>query len=234
MKNEQIENFIDGISEGYDLSTEQLNFLTTYDKCYDEGLGDRLVRKSWLSCFEDFTEADQTSSSLPIMALVPFLGAGKTILQSPQNVGFHSFNQDYYCHFIAKKTTSGRQIKSYIKFDFGSIAEYFYLYNTTDLPSFDVVLCQPPKKCKLASLDSVNEMASIALNDSRLYYFLRCTNFMRKGSVLIMFIAEKDADSFMRKVENYKYRTSLRVEFQDIISDDLENNDFVSLKYKAV
>ena len=44
MKNSQIENFIDGIAEGYDLSFEQLNFLTQYDKCYDEGVSDKLVR----------------------------------------------------------------------------------------------------------------------------------------------------------------------------------------------
>jgi hypothetical protein len=187
-----------------------------------------------LSCFEDFDESDWTSSSLPVNALIPFLGAGKVILQSPKNVGFHSFNQDYYCHFISKKTTSGRQISSFVKYDFGSIAEYFFLYNTTDVPIFDVVFCQPPKKCKLASLDSVDDMANIALNDARLYYYLRCTNFMKKGSILVIFIAKKDVDSFVENVENYQYRTAIRLDLADVITDSSDDNDFVAIKYKAV
>jgi len=233
MKNSQIENFIDGIAEGYDLSFEQLNFLTQYDKCYDEGVSDKLVRQAWLSCFEHFVDSDKTSSSLPVKALVPFLGAGKIILQSPQNVGFHSLNQDYYCHFIAKNTTSGANVQSFANYDFGSLVEYFMIYNTIDLPVYDVVLCQPPKRCNLASLDSDNALASIALNDARLYYFLRCTNFMQKGSVLIMFVPEKDADNFVENASNYFYRTAVRVRFDEIFIDESESNGFVALKYVA-
>tara|TARA_R110000751_G_scaffold147699_1_gene252331 strand:+ start:1230 stop:1934 length:705 start_codon:yes stop_codon:yes gene_type:complete len=234
MKNKQIENFIDGIGDGYDLSMHQLNFLTEYDKCYDEGVGDKLVRMAWLSCFENFVESDKTSGSLPVKALVPFLGAGKFILQSPQNIGFHTFNQDYYCHFIAENTTSGRQIKSYVNYDFGSIAEYFMVYPTIDTPSFDVIFCQPPKKCKLASLDSDNAMANIALNDTRLYYFLRSTNFMRKGSVLVMFVPKSEADSFMYKTGSHTYQTSVRLSFDDFFEDPSDDNEFIAIKYTAV
>lgn len=234
MKNEQIENFIDGIGDNYDLSYEQLNFLTNYDKCYDEGLGNKLVRMAWSSCFENFEMSDKTSGSLPVMSLVPFVGAGKIVLQSPNNVGFHSMNQDFYCHFIAKNTTSGKQIRSFVNYDFGSIAEYFMVYNTLDLPVYDVIFCQPPKKCKLASLDSDNAMASLALNDARIYYFLRCTNFMQKGSVLVMFIAKEDADAFMSKVGHYFYRTAVRLEFDDFFTDDEQGNEFVAIKYVAI
>tara|TARA_R110000751_G_scaffold12047_1_gene41461 strand:+ start:1169 stop:1873 length:705 start_codon:yes stop_codon:yes gene_type:complete len=233
MKNKQIENFIDGIAEGYDLSPNQLTFLAKYDKCYDEGVGNKLVRMAWLSCFENFNEADETISSLPVNCLVPFLGAGKVMLQSPNNVGFRSMNQDYYCHFIAKNTTSGNQLSSYAIYDFGSLSEYFMVYNTIDLPVFDIIFCQPPKFCKLASLDSEDAMSSLALRDARLYYFLRCTNFMHKGSVLIMLVATEGLESFMEGVKRYSSKTFVRLEFDDLFMSEEKGNGFVAIKYLA-
>lgn len=233
-KNTQIENFIDGVGERYDLSTEQLLFMTQYDKCYDNGLSNRLVRMAWLSCFENIEMSEASSSSLPAKCLVPFLGAGKIILEAPKNTSFWAFNQDYYCHFIAKSTTSGVLKNSFAKYDFGTIAELFMVYEHKDMPVYDIVLCQPPKICTLATLDANEAMARLAGNDARLYYFLRSSYFMAKGSVLIFFIEISEAQEFMKKVEKYKSATYVSLDFDDYISDEKSDNSFVALKYLAV
>lgn len=232
--NSQIEYFIDSTPKDQELSRDELLFLAKYDKCYDEGVGDRLVRKTWDSLFDDFVQSNRFSSTLPVKCLVPFLGAGKIVLQSPHNIGFHTFNQDYYCHYIAEKITSGRQVSSWVKYDFGSISEYFMVANSGDFNTFEVVMCQPPKECKLATLDSDNSMATIAMNDARLYYFLRATNFMQKDSILFMFINHNDAEEFMDKIEAYSFRTAVRVKFDSIFIDDDLKNEFIALKYKAI
>jgi len=233
-KNTQIENFIDGIGDRYDLTLSQLAFLVDYDKCYDNELSQKLVRMVWKSCFENIDMSDLMSSNLPAKCLIPFLGAGKLILEAPKSTSFWGFNQDYYCHFIAKSTTSGVLRNSFAKYDFGTLAEMFMVYEHKDLPIYDIVLCQPPKICKLATLDADTSMANIALNDARLYYFLRSTFFMKKGCVLIMFVEEKTAEQFMKKAENYMPRTNVRLEFDDYISDGDQKDGFAAIKYLAV
>jgi len=186
--NSSIEAAILNTPHDYVYSMAELNFFRKYDKCEDAGLNENVVfKKVWemaLTMDEGVKPEDRFNGDV----LVTHGGSGKAITSAPKGVSFHVMNHDYFCHEITKLLTSGRQRNNFLRYDFGSIAEYFYLGNTNGMPSYDLVITHPPAKCRFAELDYDEDLAKLGEDDARVYYAVRSFAFVRQGGTLMAIV----------------------------------------------
>ena len=190
--NRSIETFIANWPKDFVPSMDDLNFLRQYDKCQDAGLDEEVVfEKVWNTAMK-MDEGNPADGTFDGNCLITHGGSGKAISSAPEGISFHVMNDDYYCHVITKCLTSGRSSQNFMRYDFGSIAEYFYVKENTNLPSYDLVLCHPPRKCPYAELDNMEMMANIAEKDARVYYAVRAFDFLSEDGVLMVIVDRAD------------------------------------------
>jgi hypothetical protein len=185
--NDSIEAFILNKPNDYVYTNSDLNFLRKYDKCEDAGLNEKVVFDKVWSLASKMKEADEAENAFYGNVLVTHGGGGKAITSAPEGISFHVMNTNYFCHEITKALTSGRQSNNFMRYDFGTLAEYFYLGNTDGLPSYDLVISHPPAKCPHAELDHDSLLASEARKNARVYYAVRSFAFVEpQGSLLVI------------------------------------------------
>ena len=192
LTNRSIESFIANMKEDFVPSTEDLNFLRQYDKCQDAGLNEKVVFDRVWRIAMDMYEGNKAEESFQGNCLVTHGGSGKAITSAPEGISFHVFNDDYYCHEITKRLTSGRISQNFMRYDFGTIAEYFYVKENTSLPSYDLVISHAPRQCPLAELDSNPMMAKVAEKDARVYFAVRAFDFLSEDGTLLVIVPRED------------------------------------------
>jgi hypothetical protein len=190
--NESIESFIIRKAHDYVYSIADLNFLYKYDKCEDADLNEAVVFKKVWEIATKMDEGIKAENRFNGDVLITHGGSGKAITSAPRGVSFHIMNHDYFCHEITKALTSGRQKDNFLRYDFGSIAEYFYLGNTNGIPSYDLVISHPPEKCRFAEFDYDELLAKYGEKDARVYYAVRSFAFVKQGGVLLVIVPRKD------------------------------------------
>tara|TARA_B100000927_G_scaffold290537_1_gene289669 strand:+ start:695 stop:1390 length:696 start_codon:yes stop_codon:yes gene_type:complete len=182
--NKSIESLIVNKPENTIFTHSELNYLRKYDKCEDSGLSEAQVfEEVWKRVDRDKRGKEYTATTL-----VTHGGSGKAITTAPLGESIHVFNDDYFCHVITRALTSGRMKDVFMNYDFGTIAEYFYLGNSDFLPAYDLVISQPPKHCQFAELDGDEKFASLAKENARIYYAVRAFKFVRKGGALMLIV----------------------------------------------
>ena len=190
--NKSVESFILNKSHDYVYSISDLIFLRKYDKCEDSDLKEAVVfKKVWEMASkmkEDVAAEDRFNGDV----LVTHGGSGKALTSAPEGASFHVMNNDYFCHEITKALTSGRQKDNYVRYDFGTIAEYFYIGNTKGMPSYDLVITHPPAQCRFAEFDFDEVMSQHGEKDARSYYAVRSFAFVREGGTLMVIVPRKE------------------------------------------
>ena len=190
--NKSIEAFILLKRHNYVYSLSDLNFLFKYDKCEDADLNEDVVFKKVWDMASEMKDGIKAERRFNGEVLITHGGSGKAITSAPNGASFHIMNNDYFCHEIAKALTSGRQKNNFLRYDFGSIAEYFYIGNTNGLPSYDLVISHPPAKCRFAELDYDEVLAKHGEKDARAYYAVRSFAFVRKGGTLMVIVPREE------------------------------------------
>jgi|DEB0MinimDraft_3_1074331.scaffolds.fasta_scaffold00001_4 hypothetical protein len=200
--NRSIESAILNKPNNYVYTTSDLIFFQKYDKCEDAGLDEAMVfGKLWDEAF-DMIDGNKAENRFDGKVLVTHGGGGKAITSAPQGASFHVFNNDYFCHVITKALTSGRMRENYMNYDFGSIAEYFYLGNTDGLPQYDLVITHPPKQCGLAELDYDESMSEVAQDNARVYFAVRGFSFVKQGGAMMVIVPREEYVEVHEKITN--------------------------------
>ena len=214
--NKSIEAFIKNCPPNYVFTPQDTVFLSQYDKCEDSDLNESTIFKTlWnraMKMEEGFAAEDRFEGSV----LVTHGGSGKAISSAPLGASFHVFNNDYFCHVITQELTSGRSEDNFMNYDFGTIAEYFYVGYLNALPSYDIAISYPPRQCGFAELDFEDEMASIAQTDARVYYAMRSFDLLRNGGRLFLIVKKSDFEEVFRSVikELAAHRIGVDFDFQ--------------------
>ena len=190
--NRSIESFILNKGDKYVYTDADLNFLLKYDKCQDAGLDEEKVfSKVWDRAY-DMPQGIKMDKRFFGKVMVTHGGGGKAITTAPLGASFHTFNDDYFCHEVTKALTSGRKVENSMIYDFGSIAEFFYLGNTERLPMFDLVISHPPIRCQYAELDYDEVMAEFGKKNARVYYAVRSFEFLNRDGVLMVIVPREE------------------------------------------
>lgn len=229
--NRSIESFIINRPKNYIYTPEDLLFFRKYDKCEDSDLNENVVFKKVWEIASNMDEAIKPQDTFNGDALITHGGSGKAITSAPKGVSFHIMNHDYFCHVITKSLTSGRQSDNFIRYDFGSIAEYFYLGNTNGMPSYDLVISQPPAKCQFAELDYDEMLAKYGEEDARVYYGVRSFAFVRQGGTLMVIVPRKDYIKTHEKIVELLFH--LEGAAFDFDVPNIEGDDYI-LKYTRI
>ena len=119
---------------------------------------------------------------------------------------------------------------NYMNYDFGSIAEYFYLGNTDGLPQYDLVITHPPKECGLAELDYDESMADVARDNARVYFGVRGFSFVKKGGAMMVIVPREEYMAVHEKIAN---KLALNDESFDFEVPTTSGDDFI-LKYTRI
>lgn len=205
--NRSIESFILNKGDNYVYSNADLNYLLKYDKCQDAGLDEQVVfSKVWKEAYA-MPQGNPADERFEGQVLVTHGGGGKAITSAPLGASFHVFNDDYFCHEVTKALTSGRRADSYMIYDFGTIAEYFYLGNTQALPSFDLVISHAPMRCEFAELDYDEFMAEFGRKNARVYYAVRSFEFLNDEGVLMVIVPREEYIKTHEQIVELLYHT---------------------------
>jgi hypothetical protein len=191
--NASIEAFLLNKPHDYVLTNADLSFLRKYDKCEDAGLNEKVVFDKVWSIASKMKEANTAEDAFYGNVLVTHGGSGKAITSAPEGVSFHVMNNDYFCHEICQALTSGRQSDNFMRYDFGTIAEYFYLGGIDGLPQYDLVLSHAPETCRHAELDHDEVLAAYGRRDARAYYAVRSFAFVEKSGSLLVIVPREVA-----------------------------------------
>jgi len=229
--NKSIESFIINKRSDYVYSIGDLNFLRKYDKCEDAGLNENVVFKKVWELASNMEEEVKPENRFNGDVLITHGGSGKAITSAPDGASFHVMNHDYFCHEITKSLTSGRQKENFLRYDFGSIAEYFYLGNTNGLPSYDLVITHPPAKCRFAELDYDETLAQLGRSDARAYYGVRSFSFVRKGGYLMVIVPREEFRQTHEKIVELLFH--IEGATFDFEVPEITGEDYI-LKYKRI
>ena len=191
-QNKSIESFILNKSQNYVYTPADLAFFRKYDKCEDSELNENVVfGKLWQET-TSMPQAIEAENRFNGDVLVTHGGSGKALTSAPMGASFHVMNNDYFCHEITRALTSGRQKENFVRYDFGSLAEYFYVGNTSGIPTYDLVITHPPATCRYAELDHDEMMADLGESDARTYYAVRSFAFVRQGGILMVIVPRQE------------------------------------------
>ncbi len=197
--NNAIESLILNKPKSQSYSTRELNYIRRYDKCEDEGLDiEETIRQIW----------DTEQKESPVMVRMGYYGgsclithgqSGQSALLSPAGANLTIFNNDYFCHEITKALTSGRHNAS-TTFEFGTIAEYFFLSGKGVYPQYNTIISHPPRRCDMAELDFDENLADVAKEDARIYYGVRAYEFLASKGAMYLIVESKDAPMIHRRI----------------------------------
>ena len=226
--NKAIESLILNKPESESYSTRELNYIRRYDKCEDEGLDlEATLHEIW--------KKEQQES--PVMVSMGYYGgsclithgqSGQSALLAPSGANLTIFNNDYFCHEITKALTSGRPNAS-TTFEFGTIAEYFFLNGKGIYPQYNTIISHPPRQCDMAQLDFDERLADVAQEDARIYYGIRAYEFLAsKGAMYLIVDAEDALKIHQRIVEGLAELYEENFDF-DVLDGDVETS---ILRYK--
>lgn len=227
--NQSIESLILNAPENYVFNQNDLHLMRRYDKCEDSELNEQFVFGRVWKMLQKDDDYNELTKEFEGKVLVTHGGSGKAITIAPHGASFHVFNDDYFCHVITRALTSGRKTENFMQYDFGSVAEFFYLNNTDFLPQFDLVISQPPAQCHFARLDGDESLARLAKKDSRAYYAVRGMDFLETGGVLSLILPRRARMTTQRLAEDALSRRGVDFVVEESDRDDQFILNFIKL-----